>query len=107
MCLFTNQVFSGGAGDRPGIDDIVIVFTDGNAHDITVAREQANILKSKGVLVITIGAGKKSEVKLFQKELTDMASAPEYAMTVDFDQLEFFAEKAFPLVCKYMRLKKL
>ena len=102
-----NKVFSGGRGDRPGVDDIVVVFTDGNAHDIKVAREQADILKSKGVLVMTIGAGKKSEVKLFEKELSDMASSPEYAMTVDFDQLEYFAEKAFPLVCKYMRLKKL
>jgi hypothetical protein len=36
-----------------------------------------------------------------------MASSPEYAMTVNFEQLEFFAEKAFPLVCRYMRLKRL
>jgi hypothetical protein len=36
-----------------------------------------------------------------------MASSPEYAMTVDFDQLEYFAEKAFPLVCQYMKLKRL
>jgi hypothetical protein len=28
-------------------------------------------------------------------------------LTVDFDQLEYFAEKAFPLMCKYMKLKKL
>jgi hypothetical protein len=72
-----------------------------------VAREQATLLKQKGVLLITIGAGKRSKVQQFQHELIDMASSPEYAMTVDFDQLEYFAEKAFPLVCQYMKLKRL
>ncbi len=85
----------------------MILFTDGNAHDLKIARKQADILKRNGALVITIGAGKEESLRLFRQELIDMASSPEYALTVDFDQLEYFAEKAFPLMCKYMKLKKL
>ncbi|CAB3978244.1 Hypothetical predicted protein [Paramuricea clavata] len=102
-----NEIFTGRNGDRPGISDIVILFTDGNAHDLSKAREQSKILREKGILVITIGAGTKESLRTFKQELIDMASSPEYAMTVNFEQLEFFAEKAFPLVCRYMRLKRL
>ena len=100
------QVFTGQHGDRPGIPDIIILFTDGNAHDIRIARKQAKILREKGVLVITIGAGTKESLRSFEQELIDMASSPEYALTVDFDQLEYFAEKAFPLFCQYFRKRR-
>lgn len=100
------QVFTGQNGDRPGIPDIAMIFTDGNAHDFRIAREQAKILKEKGVLVITIGAGTKESLRSFKQELIDMASSPEYALTVNFEQLEYFAEKAFPLFCQYFRRRR-
>ena len=100
------QVFTGQNGDRPGISDIAMIFTDGNAHDFRIARKQAKILKEKGVLVITIGAGTKESLRSFKQELIDMASSPEYALTVNFEQLEYFAEKVFPLFCQYFRRRR-
>ncbi|XP_028404925.1 matrilin-2-like [Dendronephthya gigantea] len=101
-----NEVFTGLYGDRPYIPDMLIIFTDGNAHDLRIARRQAAFLKEKGIFIITIGAGTERSIQKFKQELIDMASGPEYAFTVDFEQLEFFAEKAFPLVCRLLGLMR-
>ncbi|XP_028404923.1 cartilage matrix protein-like [Dendronephthya gigantea] len=41
-----NKVFTGDPldGDRPGVKDVLIIFTDGNAHDLRVALRQAEII---------------------------------------------------------------
>ena len=95
-------------GDRPGVQNVLIIFSDGNAHDLSVALEQAEILKARGVRVITIGAGVKADVREFEDELKQMSSNPETDfLTVDFGDLSSFANKAFPLICRDKKRKKL
>lgn len=101
--VFFYQIFTGQGADRPDVKDILILFTDGNAHDLPVAREQAKRMKERNITLVTIGAGKDDSLMKFKKELEEMASGPEYSMTVNFDELEVFAQKAFPLVCRYLR----
>lgn len=105
--LSFSQVFTKTHGDRPDVPDILILFTDGNAHDKKLAQTQADFLKKKGVLVITIGAGSKSSLRIFRQELTKISSGPEYSLLVDFENIQYFAEKVFPIVCDYMKKKKL
>ena len=102
MDLSLFQVFTGTNGDRPDVNDTLILFTDGDAHDLSTTREQAEILKKKGVRIITIAAGKEESVRLFQPILIKMASSPhEYAITVNFEKLDFFdfVKKASKVVC--------
>ena len=97
-------MFNGHGGDRPGVKDVLILFTDGNAHDLQTALMEAKLLKEAGVRVITIGAGVKSAVKRFESELKQMASDPETdMMMVDFEDLSGFANEAFPLICRERR----
>jgi hypothetical protein len=82
----------------------LILFTDGDAHDLSTALEQAEILKNKGVRIITIGTGKEESVRSrsFQPILIKLASSPRYAMTVNFEKLDFseFVEKVTKIVCQ-------
>jgi hypothetical protein len=103
MNLFSiPKVFTGTNGDRPDVNDTLILFTDGDAHDLNTALEQAEILKNKGVRIITIGAGKEESVRSFKPILIKMASSPGYAMTVNFEKLDFsdFVEKVTKIVCQ-------
>ena len=110
LTMVANQVFNGDPenGDRPGVKDVLIIFTDGNAHDIRVALEQAEVIKSRGVRVITIGAGTKRSIWKFQDELKKMCTDPKRDfIMVDFEDLSGFANEAFPLICKEQNKKKL
>ena len=105
-----SQVFNGDPenGDRPGVKDVLIIFTDGNAHDLRVALEQAEVIKSRGVRVITIGAGMKRSIWKFEDELKKMCTDPEHDfMMVDFKDLSGFANEAFPLICQQKKKRKL
>jgi hypothetical protein len=65
-----------------------------------VALKQAEVLKSRGVRVITIGAGVRGDVRQFEDELKQMCTDPtrDFLM-VDFKDLSGFANEAFPLIC--------
>lgn len=66
-----------------------------------MALRQAEILKKRGVHVITIGAGVRRDVRRFEDELKQMASDPRKDfLMVDFKDLSSFANEAFPLICR-------
>lgn len=51
--------------------------------------------------MITIGAGVKRNIKRFEHELKEMSSDPQKDfLMVDFKDLNGFANKAFPLICR-------
>lgn len=97
-----NQTFNGHGGDRPNIKNTLIIFTDGGAHDSPVVRKMATYLKGKGVTVVAIGVGTKASLREFKEELNEMASSPQHVLTVSFNDLDVFAEKAFPVVCGHL-----
>ena len=87
-------------GDRPGVDDVLILFTDGYAHDLRLALTEAELLKKNGVRIITIAAGEKDNIDHFRKELQIMASDPVTdALTVDFKDISNFANEVIPVIC--------
>ena len=83
----------------------MILVTDGDAHDLITAKQQASILKKMGVFIITIGAGTEKKLQSFSTVLSEIASSPEFAKTVNFEDLESFVVEALALVCKHIEQK--
>lgn len=82
---FEFQVFTGSGYDRPDAKDLVIVFTDGQAHDAKEANEYSAILKRNGVRILGIGAG--PYLNRFISELEQIASDPGSVFTFTFGNL--------------------
>ena len=66
-----------------------------------MALKKSEELKSRGVRVITVGAGVKHDIRKFEHELKSMCTDPKRDfLMVDFKDLSGFANEAFPLFCK-------
>ena len=97
MFYFSSQIFTGKNGDRPYAENIMILLTDGIAHDIEKAYDEAKKMKIKknGVRVVTIAAGTNVSVKNLEK----IASRKEDLLEVQYSDFSEFAEKAISVVC--------
>jgi lysine/ornithine N-monooxygenase len=95
--LFLLQVFNGTGVDRPRVPNILILFTDGLAHDIRLAYRQASELKAKNTRIIVIGAGKRKNEVFHQ--INSMATSREDAHKSDFDQLSGIVDDLLDVVC--------
>ena len=84
--------------DRPEVEDILIVFTDGATRDQRVAVKYADKMKQRGVHIIGIAAGSKRED--FKGQLEEIASSPDDLFMVEFDQLQDVIHKLVNKVCK-------
>jgi hypothetical protein len=85
MNASSSQVFTPEHDDRPNVPDYLIIFTDGQATDRTIAFRNAKKLKERGVKIVAIGAGKdKFE---FLGQLEAIASSPSDVWMADFDNL--------------------
>jgi collagen type VI alpha len=73
LLMAREQLFTAAKGSRPGVPKITIVFTDGQSNDKDETAKQADLLKSSGVLVMSIGIG----FDVDQQELLNIASLPE------------------------------
>jgi hypothetical protein len=79
------------------VPNILILFTDGLAHDIRLAYDQAEDLKKKGTRLIVIGAGKRAN-EVFE-QIKRMASREEDAHQSKFDQLSGIVDDLLDVVC--------
>jgi hypothetical protein len=93
------KVFNKFGGDRPLVDDILILFTDGTAHDLPLAHEMASALKSRGIKILGIAAGKKEQVRNVRGELEEMVTDKKDIITVDFPDLASYATKLLRITC--------
>ena len=91
------QIFNGTGVDRPGVPNILILFTDGLAHDIRLAYRQAEELKRKGTRIIAIGAGREAS-KVFE-QIKRVASREEDAHKSNFDKLSGIVDDLLDVVC--------
>ena len=81
------------------VDDILILFTDGTAHDLPLAHEMASALKSRGIKILGIAAGKKEQVRNVKGELEEMVTNKKDIITVDFPDLASYATKLLRITC--------
>lgn len=84
--------------DRPEVEDILIVFTDGATRDQSVAIKHADLMKARKVHIIGIAAGPKRLE--FKPQVEEIASSPEDVFMVEFDQLENLIFQLVNRVCK-------
>ena len=93
------KVFNKYGGDRPLVDDILVLFTDGNAHDLPLARDMATAMKNRKIKIVGIAAGTKDRVRQFKGELENLVTNREDIISVDFPDLATFATKLLRLTC--------
>ncbi|CAB4025036.1 von Willebrand factor, partial [Paramuricea clavata] len=91
-------------GDRPDVEDVVVVFTDGRSSYPDKTNESAWNLKKKGVHIIAIGVvenlendEKKSKI---EEELKNIASSPKDVKMIDFANLETLIGEIAYKVCE-------
>ena len=77
---------------RPDAKDLIVIFTDGQAHDAYEAKQYAASMKKMGVKILGIGAG--HHLSRFISDLEEMSSGPENVFTFSFANLnESVAQK--------------
>ncbi len=81
------------------VDDILILLTDGNAHDLQLAHQMADAMKSRDIKIVGIAAGKKEKVEQFKVELEGMVTNKDDIISVDFPDLATFATKILRITC--------
>ena len=93
-----NDVFGSG-DDRPDVDNVVIVITDGVATDQDKAISQAGLMKKQGAKILAIGVGPEKH----QKELEEVVSNPvsRNAMWVEnFDDIAEYIDRIKTSACE-------
>ena len=97
-------MFIKSGGDRPEVEDVLLVFTDGNARKKDLTIKYATFLKQRGVRIVAIGAG--DEFSGFKDELTKIASSPEDVKIVRFEDLINIVVDVLDEVCKVITVPR-
>jgi len=90
------------ASARKQVPRILIVMTDGEAHDSVVAPSKD--LRDSGVVIFSLGVGQKYKIP----ELQEMASdpKPDHVITADFTQLGSVVQRIKNMACQGRRYKQ-
>ena len=67
-----DEMFTEASGDRPDVDDILIIVTDGESENATLTVAAAREVRAEGIGVISLGIGEW----VLEYELEGMASHP-------------------------------
>ncbi|XP_046857342.1 collagen alpha-6(VI) chain-like isoform X3 [Xenia sp. Carnegie-2017] len=95
----STEVFNKHGGDRPLVNDTLILMTDGQAHDLSLAHQMADALKSRRIKILGVAAGKLEQIKHFKDELEEMVTSKDDIITVDFVDLATYATKLLRITC--------
>ncbi|KAL4226368.1 hypothetical protein ACF0H5_014351 [Mactra antiquata] len=91
------EMFNPARGDRPNVDNVAIVVTDGDSDDYQHSIEQAQMAKDSKIHVFAIGIALKNLT-----ELKNIASPPAEKNVLsidDFDHLETLKGQIFASIC--------
>lgn len=95
------QIFNHRNGDRPDVADVLIIFTDGEAHDFEIAKKHAQEMKKRNIRIITIAAGPdaKNPKAALVKQMEALASDPLSVYNVDFSELNDIVDRLIDIDC--------
>ncbi|XP_045165576.2 uncharacterized protein LOC123529337 [Mercenaria mercenaria] len=91
------KMFIPSKGDRPNVDDVLIIVTDGDSDDYDYTIEQAKLARDSGIHIFAIGIALKNLT-----ELKNIASPPaeQNVLSInDFDNLKTLKGKIFASIC--------
>lgn len=91
------QVFTGTDGDRPEVDDILVVLMNGLTLDAAIASEYSEKLKVRGVRIIAVAIG--TETESFEDQIELMASGLQDMLKTPFDFLNEVGNYVLSGVC--------
>jgi hypothetical protein len=80
---------------------VLILFTDGQAHDFSIARKHAVLMKKRNIRIITIAAGpdaKNPKAKLVE-QMEALATDPLNVYKVDFSELNDIVDRLIDIDC--------
>ena len=80
---------------------MLILFTDGQAHDFSLAKTHADEMKKRNIRIITIAAGpnaKNPKSKLVE-QMEALASDPLNVYKVDFSELNDIVDRLIDIGC--------
>ena len=95
--LTLSQVFTGTDGDRPDVNDILVVLMNGRTTDAAVVSEYAEKLKVRGVRIIAVAMG--TETESFEDQIELMASGVRDMLSTSFDYLNEIGNYVLSGVC--------
>jgi hypothetical protein len=92
-----SQVFNGYNGDRSAVENVLVIFSDGRAHDIRTAYREANYMKERNIRIITMVVSEYGDVP---DNLRRLASVPKYAISIKLSNAVQSAKKLVSMICK-------
>ena len=74
---------------------MLVIFSDGRAHDITTAYREANSMKERNVRII---ATTVNEYGYVPEKLRRLATNSKYAMSMEMSNTAYYAKKLVSLI---------
>ena len=81
----------------------MVIFADGQAHDAAVMFEEAKLLKSMGVKILSVGYGHNLTKNSFgMKNLMKMATNHKDMFSIDFKNNDLVLEEKIEVITKHL-----
>ena len=78
---------------------MLVLFTDGRAHDIDIAKEHAKRMKERNIRIVAIGAGEKANDPELVEHLESIATSQLDVYTSEFSQLTNIVDRLIDIDC--------
>ena len=89
--------------NRPDIDDVVAIITDGNPWGVENVLEKtmknANLIKEKGIVIVGAAVGSEAMRAQFRPKLEAMATSAEYVVQADYKDIDTIRSKLIENTC--------
>lgn len=76
---------------------MLVIFSDGRAHDITTAYREADSMKERNVRIIAMTVNEHGYVS---EKLRRLATNPKYAISIEMSNTAYYAKKLVSLICE-------
>ncbi|XP_028413996.1 collagen alpha-1(XIV) chain-like [Dendronephthya gigantea] len=97
LSQINNEVFNGQAGDRSTVENVLVIFSDGRAHDISRAYREAGYMKEKDVRIIATAV---SDSGYIPEELRRLATHRKDVLAIDLSNSAHYAKELASMICK-------
>ena len=78
---------------------MLILFTDGRAHDIDVAVKHAERMRARNIRIVAIGAGEQAKNPKFVAQLESIATSQLDVYTSEFSELTDIVDRLIDIDC--------